>query len=135
LNRLFDVVHAVSEPAISNASAAEGITRQSGISISPEDLEQLRTGATQDVSVQQLAAIAEFFGVPPAYLTSPLGEPMIDAQLNLLEAMRDRGIRDLHSCHGARGAVQRQSPQAINGLATTIHRLALGDHQQPPATT
>jgi hypothetical protein len=120
LNRLFDAMHARDEPAMSNAAAAEGITRRTGIVISPEDLERLRAGASHEVSTQQLTAVAEFFGVPADYLTDSSEDAMVNAQLNLLEAMRDSGIRDLHACR----VPQPPTPDAINALANTINQLS-----------
>jgi len=121
LNRLFEVMHHADEPMISNAIAAEEISRRRGISISPDDIQRLRAGMKRDATAQQLSAIAEFFGVPARYLVDPGGDPMVDAQLNLLEAMRDSGVRNLHSC----GAPP--TPQAMNWLAETISRLPPGN--------
>lgn len=120
LNRLFDATHARAEPAMSSAAAAEGITRRSGVVVSPEDLDRLRAGASHEMSMRQLAATAEFFGVPAGYLTGSSEDALVDAQLNLLEAMRDSGIRDLHACPVA----QPPTPDAINALAQMINRLA-----------
>lgn len=129
LNKLFEVAHRASEPAISTAAAAEEITCRSGIPISQDHLEQLRAGTTQDASMQQLSAIAEFFGVSAGYLTDPLGDPMVGAQLNLLQAMRDSGVRDLRSCGAATPASERPTPQAINRLAETIKRISRGSSE------
>ncbi|UQX13466.1 XRE family transcriptional regulator [Candidatus Mycobacterium methanotrophicum] len=123
LNRLFDVMHRASEPVISNAAAAEGISHRSGVSISHDDLRQLRAGTKRDATPEQLSAIAEFFGVPACYLTDPNGDPVIEAQLNLLHAMRDNGVRDLHSCGAARSASEPLPPQAINSVAEMITRV------------
>ena len=66
------------------------------VKISFSYLSQLRTGSKNNPSFRQLAALAEFFGVPTTYFTG--SEPQvdqIDAELALTAAMRDRGIRDL----------------------------------------
>lgn len=95
LNKLFQTMRKPSEPTLSNAAAAEAITRQTGVSISAPYLWQLRQGMKSNPTVAHLRAIAEFFGVTPSYLIDPGIDPKIDEQLNLLAALRDAGIRDL----------------------------------------
>lgn len=125
LNKLFDIMRKPSEPPLSNAAAAEAITRQTGVSISAAYVWQLRTGAKNNPTVQHLRAIAEFFGVSPSYLIDPGIDPQIDAQLNLLQALRDSGVRDLAMrAHGL-------TTESLNSLA------AMADHvrqleQLPP---
>ena len=60
IDKLFEVMHRASEPMISNAAAAEGITRRRSVSISHDDIRQLRARTKRDATVQQLSAIADF---------------------------------------------------------------------------
>jgi transcriptional regulator with XRE-family HTH domain len=117
LNKLFDTMRKPSDPPLSNAAAAEAITRRTGVSISPAYLWQLRNGVKANPTVQHLRAIAEFFGVPASYLIDRDPDPGIDAQLNLLQALRDSGVRDL--------ALRASGlpPQAINSLAVIIDNI------------
>ena len=103
-----------SEAPMSNAAAAAAIQEQTGVSISPAYLWQLRSGAKANPTVQHLRAIAEFFGVPASYLIDAQNDPDIDAQLELLQAMRDAGVRGL--ALRASGL----TPQAITSLAAMI---------------
>nr|WP_234787700.1 MULTISPECIES: helix-turn-helix transcriptional regulator [Mycobacteriaceae] len=103
-----------SDPPLSNAAAAEAITRKTGVSISSAYLWQLRTGVKTNPTVTHLRAIAQFFGVAPSYLVDPGIDPDIDAQLNLLQAMRDAGVRDL--AMRASGL----TPQALNSLRAMV---------------
>ncbi|MDD4866099.1 MAG: helix-turn-helix domain-containing protein [Mycobacterium sp.] len=114
LNKLFEIMRKPSEPPLSNAAAAEAITKQTGVSISPAYLWQLRNGLKDNPTVHHLRAIAEFFGVAPSYLIDPGIDPQIDAELNLLQAFRDSGVRDL--AMRASGL----TPQAINSLAAMV---------------
>lgn len=114
LNKLFDTMRKPSEPPLSNAAAAEAITRKTGVSISSAYLWQLRTGVKTNPTVTHLRAIAQFFGVAPSYLVDPGIDPDIDAQLNLLQAMRDAGVRDL--AMRASGL----TPQALNSLRAMV---------------
>ena len=128
LNKLFDTMRKPSDPPLSNAAAAEAITRKTGVSISSAYLWQLRTGVKTNPTVTHLRAIAQFFGVAPSYLVDPGIDPDIDAQLNLLEAMRDAGVRDL--AMRASGL----TPQALNSLAAMVdHARQL--EQLPPVQT
>jgi len=128
LNKLFDTMRKPSDPPLSNAAAAEAITRKTGISISSAYLWQLRTGAKTNPTVTHLRAIAQFFGVAPSYLIDPGIDPDIDAQLNLLQAMRDAGVRDL--AMRASGL----TPQALNSLRAMVdHARQL--EQLPPVQT
>lgn len=114
LNKLFEIIRKPSAPLLSNAAAAEAITKQTGVSISSGYMWQLRTGVKNNPTVQHLRAIAEFFGVAPSYLIDPGIDPQVDAQLNLLHALRDSKVRDLAMrAHGL-------TPQALNTLAAMI---------------
>lgn len=114
LNKLFDTMRKPSDPPLSNAAAADAITHKTGISISAAYLWQLRTGMKTNPTVTHLRAIAQFFGVAPSYLIDPGIDPDIDAQLNLLQAMRDAGVRDL--AMRASGL----TPQALNSLRAMV---------------
>lgn len=128
LNKLFEIMHKASQPPLSNAAAAEAITNKTGVSISAAYLWQLRNGMKTNPTVTHLRAIAQFFGVAPSYLIDPGIDPDIDAQLNLLEAMRDAGVRDL--AMRASGL----TPQALNSLASMVdHARQL--EQLPPVQT
>lgn len=114
LNKLFEIMRKPSAPPLSNAAAAEAITRQTGVSISSAYLWQLRNGMKTNPTVAHLRAIAEFFGVTPSYLIDPGIDPKIDEQLDLLAALRDAGVRDL--AMRASGL----TPQAISSLRAMV---------------
>jgi transcriptional regulator with XRE-family HTH domain len=95
LNKLFDVMHSPSEAVLSNAAAAQAITENTGVSISPAYLWQLRSGLKTNPTVAHLRAIAEFFGVSASYLIDAGVDEHLETQLGLLQALRDAGVRDL----------------------------------------
>lgn len=74
-------------PPMSTAAAADGITSQTGVAISAAYLSELRAGTGRVPSVDELVAIAAFFGVSSSYLTDD--RPDIEDQLTLLELIRD----------------------------------------------
>lgn len=102
LNKLFDVFHRRSEPALSNAEAAEAITAKTGVAVGAEDLDQLRNPAeprgTSSTGPAQLEAVEDFFGVPRGYLTDRDSHPVIDAQLDQLATLRDTNTRIMTVC-------------------------------------
>ncbi len=95
LNRLFEVFHKPNEPPLSNAAAAAAITEKTGVSISAAYIWQLRTGKATNPSLGHLKALAEFFGIEPSYLLDDDVDPKIESQLELLQLLRDEGVRDL----------------------------------------
>jgi len=119
LNKLFDVMHPVGAPEVSNATVAAAVAEQSGVSVTPEDLGRLRAGSEKSPGTVVLRAIAEFFGVSAAYLTDVNLDPSIDAQLNLLRALRDQRVHGIRACRG-NGPL---SPEMLNSLADTINSL------------
>ncbi|MDT5256264.1 MAG: hypothetical protein QOD10_1344 [Mycobacterium sp.] len=125
LNKLFEVMRKPTAPPLSNAAAAAAITAQTGVSISPAYLWQLRNGMKTNPTVQHLCAIADFFGVPASYLIDRDNNSKIDAQLELLQAMRDSGVRDL--AMRASGL----TPETISSLAAMIDQ-ARKLEQLPP---
>jgi len=114
LNKLFEVMRKPEDPPLSNPAAAQAITEKTGVPISAAYLWQLRNGLKTNPTVQHLRAIASFFGVPSAYLIEPESSSTIDAQLRLLQVLRDNGVRDL--ALRASGL----SPESISSLAAMI---------------
>lgn len=87
INRLFEVMHRRDEPVMSTEAAAAGIVERTSVTIDAAYLGRLRSGTESTPSLEELMAIARFFGVSPEYLTED--RPDIEDQLTLLEMMRD----------------------------------------------
>jgi hypothetical protein len=98
VNQLFDVMHAVHQPAAANHDVAQTVALESRTAFSGDDLQQLRAG-TRDATAPQLEAIARYFGVPGSFLANPDGNAHVAAQLRLLKAMRDQGVHTVQ-CAG-----------------------------------
>ena len=114
LNKLFEVMRKAGIPPLSNAAAAAAITSKTGVPISPAYLWQLRSGIKTNPTVAHLRAIADFFGVPASYLIDRDIDEKIDAQLTLIQALRDNGVRDLAM------RMSGLTPQAISSLAAMV---------------
>lgn len=127
VNQLFDVMHAARQPAAANHDVAQTVALQSRTTFSGDDLQQLRAG-TRDATAPQLEAIAEFFGVPASFLVDPDGNADVAAQLRLLKAMRDQGVRTVQCAGRLTG-----SPGDANSI-NTLAEIVAGpgaDHSAP----
>jgi transcriptional regulator with XRE-family HTH domain len=95
VNYLFQTVHPAGRGPYSNDEAATAIRDRGGPSISATYIWLLRKGERDNPTLKHLEALAEFFGVPPAYFFDDNATTRIDAELEMLSAMRDVGVRAL----------------------------------------
>jgi transcriptional regulator with XRE-family HTH domain len=92
LNTLFAKVHPADRGPYSNEEVAQTIRSQGG-EISRAYIAYLRSGERTNPTMQHLAALAGFFGVKPSYFIDDDEADQITAELDLLLAMRDSGVR------------------------------------------
>jgi transcriptional regulator with XRE-family HTH domain len=95
INRLFDVMHPSGRGPLSNEEVAAAINARGGPTISPSYLWLLRTGRRDNPGKHHLDALARYFGVNPAYFFDDTIAEQIGAELDLLAAMRDAGVKRL----------------------------------------
>lgn len=96
LDRLFRTVRpGGGEREFSYREVARAIEEGGEVTISASYLHQLRTGLKDNPTVKHLEAIAGFFGVPASYFLDGRVQAEVDAQLRLLVAMRDAGVREV----------------------------------------
>ncbi|MFC5382128.1 helix-turn-helix domain-containing protein [Aquipuribacter nitratireducens] len=95
LDHLFASVRSrgADEPTYREVAAA--IADQGGPTISPSYIWQLRTGLKDNPTLKHLQALARYFGVETAYFFDDAAAERIDAELALLTAMRDAGVRSV----------------------------------------
>jgi transcriptional regulator with XRE-family HTH domain len=117
LDRVFAMKHKVGDRELSYETVAAGITAMGGAKISASNLRQLRTGKKTNPTIDTTKAIAAYFGVPAAYFLDDDAAERIDSELELLNAMRDRGVNDL----AVRAA--DLSPESISGIAALINTI------------
>src|SRR5262245_27224654 len=77
------------------AEVAEAIRTRGGPTISAMYLWQLRRGVRDNPTRRHLTALADFFGVPPGYFFDGEVAARVEAELELLAALRDAGVQDL----------------------------------------
>ncbi|UOZ10814.1 helix-turn-helix domain-containing protein [Amycolatopsis sp. WQ 127309] len=95
VDQLFHVVRRADREPYSNEEVATACREATGESFSTTYLWQLRTGRRTNPTKRHLEALAQFFGVPPAYFFDDEQSRKIADELALLGALRDAGVRDL----------------------------------------
>lgn len=95
IDRLFSAMHAQGRGELTYEEVAEAIRSQGGPTISATYLWLLRKGQRDNPTKKHLEALADFFGVPPAYFFDDEAAARIDVQLDLLTALRDAPVRQL----------------------------------------
>lgn len=95
LDNLFRTVHPSERGEYTFEEVAEEIRARGGPTISATYIWQLRKGIRDNPTKKHLEALAGFFGVPPAYFFDNEAAARIDAELDLLVALRDGPVREL----------------------------------------
>jgi hypothetical protein len=95
LNHLFSVVHPPHRPAYGTQEVATAISATGRTVISAKYLGELRSGQRRHLPEARAAAICDFFGVPPLYLTDRATAEETDQELALLAALRSEHVRHL----------------------------------------
>lgn len=116
LNHLFAMVHPADRGPYSNEEVAQAI-RHDGGEISRAYIAYLRNGERTNPTMQHLEALAAFFGVKPSYFFDEDSATSTDAELDLLLAIRDSGVRTI----ALRAA--GLSPQSIKTVTDIIERV------------
>lgn len=117
LDHLFRTVHSGSRGEFSFDEVARAVQARGGPTISATYLWQLRKGLRDNPTKKHLEALADFFGVPPAYFFDDAAAARIDAELDLLAAMRDASVKRI----ALRAA--GLSPESLGAIAEMIERV------------
>ncbi len=92
---MFATVHPRGRGEYTHEEVAEAIRQRGVSSVSHTYIWQLRSGIKTNPTMAIIEALSDFFGVPPAYFFDMETTARIDAELELLEAMRDADVRRL----------------------------------------
>ncbi len=95
VNRLFRAVRPAGRGEYSNQDVATALVERGSASISATYIWQLRKGLRDSPTKRHLEALAQFFGVPPSYFFDDEAGQQVAAELDLLAAMRDAGVRQI----------------------------------------
>ena len=95
VDHLFRTVRKPNQREYSNEEVSAAIAHDQGVSVSASYLWYLRTGQRDNPTFKHLNALARFFGVPPAYFFDDETTARVEAELALLAAVQDAGVRDV----------------------------------------
>lgn len=128
LDVLFRTVHRPDGREYSYRDVAHEIERQCHLKVSPSYIWQLRTGQRDNPTVRHLEALATVFGISPTYFLHTDEAEQTQAELSLLAALRDVGIRTLAlRAHGL-------SAESLESLRELVERVRqLERIPEPPA--
>lgn len=115
IDHLFEIVRPA-KGEYTHEQVAKAIEERGGPTISASYLWQLRKGLRNNPTMKHLEALADFFGVPPAYFFDEAAAERIDAELDLLAALRDTDVR--HVALRASGL----STQTLKAITDMIER-------------
>lgn len=117
LTRLFSTIHPRGRSEYTSEEVADAIRERGGPTISATYIWQLRTGRRDNPTKKHLEALADFFGVSPAYFFDDAAAARIDAELELLAALREAPVRQV--ALRASGL----STQSLKAIAEMIDRV------------
>lgn len=83
------------EREFSYREVARAIEEAGEVSISASYIHQLRTGLKDNPTLRHVEALAGFFGVPATYFLDTQVSARVDAELTLLAAIREAGVREV----------------------------------------
>jgi transcriptional regulator with XRE-family HTH domain len=127
LNHLFEAVHPATRGPYSNEEVAAAIRDQGGPTISATYIWLLRRGQRDNPTLKHLDALAGFFGVPAAYFFDDATAAAVNAQLDMLNVMKDAGVQKVAL------RVAGLSPRSLDSIAEMIDRVReLEGLPQPP---
>jgi transcriptional regulator with XRE-family HTH domain len=117
LSHLFGSIHPAGRGPYSNEEVAAAIRDQGGPTISATYLWLLRKGQRDNPTLKHVEALAGFFGVPPAYFFDDETTAKVDAELELLNVMKDLGVQKVAM------RVAGLSPRSLDSIAEMIDRV------------
>jgi transcriptional regulator with XRE-family HTH domain len=115
IDHLFTVVHPP-KGEYTHEQVATAIETAGGPTISATYVWQLRKGMRDNPTKKHMEALSSFFGVPPSYFFDEDTAAAVDAELELLTALRDPLVRDL-ATHAA-----GLSPETLTTLIDMTNR-------------
>jgi transcriptional regulator with XRE-family HTH domain len=125
IDRLFRIVRRPNRDQFSHEEVARACREATGETFSATYLWQLRTGRRDNPTKRHLEALAQFFKVPVSYFFDDDQGASITAELELLSALRDAGVRSM-----ALRAVNL-SPEGIDTISEMIDVLARRERGGP----
>jgi hypothetical protein len=95
LDHLFRTIHPPGRGEFTPDEVAAAIQERGGPTISATYIYMLRKGQRDNPTKKHLEVLADFFGVPPAYFFDEATAARVDAELQLVVALRDASVREI----------------------------------------
>lgn len=140
LNRLFAVALTDEGMPLTNDDLVAGVA-ELGVKMSRGYVSQMRNGIRDNPNVKVLTAIAEFFGIDPAYfIADPDRAALLLAEYRRDQLQRLRGDGGISAAEARLGSqltnialrAGKLSPRDLEYLTATIDRLLDPDRADPP---
>jgi transcriptional regulator with XRE-family HTH domain len=117
LDYLFSTIHPANRGPYSNEEAASIIREQGGPTISGTYIWYLRKGERDNPTVKHIEALADFFGVSPAYFFNDETAAEVSAQLDLLNTLKDARVKAMAL------RVAGLSAESLDSIAEVVERV------------
>jgi transcriptional regulator with XRE-family HTH domain len=131
LDHLFTTVRSPRGGEYTFEEVASALRDAGGPTISATYVWQLRKGIRDNPTKRHLEALASFFGVSPSYFFDEAAAERIEAELELLTAMRDASVRSMAL---RASGLSPSSLEAIRAVIENARRLeGLPNGDQDPA--
>ncbi len=131
LDHLFATVRPGGRGEYTHEEVATAIARAGGPTISATYIWQLRRGLRDNPTKKHLEVLAQFFGVPVTYFFDDQAAEQVDAELEVLSALRDASVRDI----ALRAAgLSTEGLGLITEMIERVRRLE-GVEESPPAAS
>ncbi|MBY8862059.1 helix-turn-helix domain-containing protein [Nocardia sp. CA2R105] len=127
LNFLFATIVPAGGREYSNARVAGAICA-TGVQISPSYIWELRKGRKDNPTLKHLQALADFFGVPPAYFLDAATHDRVTHRLEQLRAEQQR-LRELAATNEVQmmalraGELSSKGRRQVADMLEMVHRL------------
>lgn len=117
LNRLFETIHPPGRGPFSPEEVSKAINARDPQGVSPAYIYMLRKGQRDNPTKRHLELLASFFGVPPTYFFDDEASEKIEAEMDVVAAMRDGEVRQVAA------RVNGLSSKSLAGLLRMIDAL------------
>ena len=131
LDHLFDTVRRPDGQEYTNEHVANAVSA-TGVTISQSYIWQLRKQKKDNPTLKHLQALADFFGVPPAYFFDDAVAGQIDDRIEALRAERERGGPEARLMAMRAGELSADRRRQVMELLDVVYRLEQAERGETP---
>jgi transcriptional regulator with XRE-family HTH domain len=131
LDHLFDTVRRPDGQEYTNEHVANAVSA-TGVTISQSYIWQLRKQKKDNPTLKHLQALADFFGVPPAYFFDDAIAGQIDDRIEALRAERERGGPEARLMAMRAGELSPDRRRQVMELLDVVYKLEQAERGETP---